>query len=305
MTNDIRKIFEYENLEINASERLNTLNILVDGKPYLLSEMGSGFAQFVISLGNAAIQDPSWILLDEPELNLHPTLQMDFMTALGSYASRGVIFATHSIGLSRAVADRIYSFRLDDRGCSVRPFEATQNYAEFIGEMSFSSYMDMGYDRILLVEGVHDVKTVQQFLRMLKKDHQTVILPLGGDQLARGGVEAEISEITRLSSNVFALVDSERTSKKGKPIAVRVAFEKTCKKLGIDVCLTQRTAIENYFVQDAIKAVLGEEYIPLGPYERLQDAPKKWRKSLNWRIARHMTFDDIRDTDVGEFLSKL
>ena len=185
VTKNIKRIFEFEQLEINASESLKTLNIYVDGKPYLLTELGSGLAQFIVVLGNAAIKNPGLILIDEPELNLHPTLQIDFLTALASFSRRGIIFATHSIGLARSIAENIYSFQKSDKGCLVRPFEGTRNYAEFLGGMSFSAFKDMGFDRVLLVEGVNDVKTIQQFLRMLKKDHQTVILPLGGDQLAR------------------------------------------------------------------------------------------------------------------------
>src|SRR2546428_7327540 len=44
-----------------------------------------------------------------------------------------------------------------------------------VGEMSFSSFKEMGFDTILLVEGVTEVKAIQQFLRALKKDHQVVV----------------------------------------------------------------------------------------------------------------------------------
>ena len=305
VTKEIRQIFEFDRLEINASEALKTLHIYMNGKPYLLSEVGSGLAQFIIVFGNAAIKTPSLILIDEPELNLHPTLQMDFITALASFSTDGIIFATHSIGLSRAVAERIYSFQKEENATIVRPFEAVSNYAEFVGELSFSAFKDMGYDRILLVEGVNDVKTIQQFLRMVKKDHQTVILPLGGDQLAKGGVEAELAEFTRLSENVAALVDSERQKKDAKASKIRLAFEAVCKKLSIDICLTERRAIENYFTDSAIKSQFGPQYGSLKPYERLKGSAMPWGKADNWRIARNMSPDDIRNTDVGQFLSRI
>jgi energy-coupling factor transporter ATP-binding protein EcfA2 len=305
VTSDIRQIFDYDRLEINASQDNKTLAIYVDGKPYRLPEVGAGLNQFIIVLGNVAIRRPSIILIDEPELHLHPSLQIDFLTSLGSYAQDAVIYATHSVGLARSTADRIYSFQSGSGQSLVKPFEQTPNYAEFVGEMSFSAFREMGCDQILLVEGVHDVKTVQQFLRMLRKDHRIVTIPLGGDQLAKGGIEAELSELRRLSDRISALVDSERGSENAEPKTERKAFASACGELGINICVTQRRAIENYFSDQAIKTALGDSYRALGPYESLKELPNGWSKTDNWKIARQMSFADIDDLDVGEFLSNL
>jgi predicted ATPase len=305
ITADIRQIFEYESLEINASEQLKTLVSSINGKSYRLPELGAGLAQFIIVLGNAAIKKPSFILVDEPELHLHPSLQIDFLTSLASYAKSGIIFATHSIGLARTTSEDIYSFQKKEGRTIVRIFEQTPNYAEFIGELSFSAFKEMGCDCILLVEGVTDVKTIQQFLRKLKKDHRIVVLPLGGDQLAKGGVEQELAEIKRLTSNISALVDSERTAEGANAAKQRDAFAVTCSKLGFDVLLTNRRAIENYFSDEALKAEFGEKYKSLGHFEKLEECELPWNKKDNWKVARKMKLDEIKDTDVGKFLEKL
>jgi hypothetical protein len=112
----------------------------------------------------------------------------------------------------------------------------------------------MGCDRILLVEGVTDVKVVQQLLRLVGKEHSTVILPLGGDQLVTGGREMELQDLRRLSDNIFVLVDSERHGLGAPAAEGRLKFEETCKKIGFDMCLTERRAIENYFPDYAVKA---------------------------------------------------
>ena len=75
-------------------------------------------------LTNVAIKQPSFVLLDEPELNLHPSLQLDSLTILGAYTDEGVIFSTHSIGLARAAAERIYALRkLRDLESEMVPYE--------------------------------------------------------------------------------------------------------------------------------------------------------------------------------------
>ena len=106
--------------------------------------MGTGFAQFLMIFANLIGRKPSLILFDEPELNLHPALQADFVTTLRSFADDGVLFATHSVGLARAVAERIYSVRRVGTGRSeVHPWERTPRLAEFIGEMGLTAYQDL------------------------------------------------------------------------------------------------------------------------------------------------------------------
>jgi len=302
---EICHIFEFRNLEINASTSGRTLNLDIDNLPYKLHEMGAGLTQFIMVLSNVMVNKPAVILIDEPELNLHPALQIDFLTTLGSYASAAVVFATHSIGLARAATQRIFTFQRKAGRVTVAPFEQTPNYAEFLGEMSFSSFKEMGCDRVLLVEGVHDVLTAHQFLRKLNLDHKVVVLPLGGDSLARGGVDIELVEIGRLTDKISVLVDSERESEGGRPKKERAAFLNLCQRLKFDTCMTERRSIENYFSDQAVKAVHGEKYSALKPFERLRDSALPWGKGENWRIAREMSFEDIRNTDVGQFFLRL
>lgn len=177
----IEALFGYRRLEVQAAADDQTLQVTINGHPYKLHELGSGIAQFILVLANVAVTRPSFIMIDEPELSLHPSLQVDFLTSLASYAKSGTLFATHSIGLARAVAERIYSIRAIADGISqVSAYEATPDLAEFLGSLGFSSYQALGFNKVLLVEGVTEVQTIQQFLRRLGKDHKILLLPLGG-----------------------------------------------------------------------------------------------------------------------------
>src|SRR5262249_35860167 len=109
LTNTIRDIFGFDHLQVLTSSSCKTLKLLIDGNSYILPELGSGIAQFFIALANAAIKKPSFVLIDEPELNLHPSLQRAFIRCLASFAEEGVVFATHNLGLALTQADRTYS----------------------------------------------------------------------------------------------------------------------------------------------------------------------------------------------------
>ncbi len=306
LTQDIRRIFDFNQLEINASSDDQTLKYLVNGRSFSLSALGSGLAQFVLVLANAATKRPAFILIDEPELNLHPSLQLDFLTTLGSHASRGVLFATHSYGLARARAQSVYTLRYDpDAGSEVSMLESTPRLSELLGELGYSAYRELGFDKILLVEGVTEVLAVQQFLRMYGKDHKIVLLPLGGSSLINGSREQELNEIKRITPHIHSLIDSERTAS-GAPLAKsREEFVTVCNNLNIPCHVLERRATENYLTEAAVKSVMGNKYQALAPYESLKTLTPTWDKGDNWRIARAMKKDDLDGTDLGEFLASL
>jgi energy-coupling factor transporter ATP-binding protein EcfA2 len=305
VTSDIRRIFGFDELEINPTPGDQTLQIFIDGRPYKLDEVGAGIAQFIIVLVNAAIRRPSFILIDEPELNLHPSLQLDFLTTLASYATEGIIFSTHNYGLARSVGDLVYGTRRIAQGESeVYAIETMPRLSEFLGEMSFSGYRELGFEKVLLVEGPTDVRTIQQFLRMMNKDHKVVLLQLGGSSLINGVTELELQEIKRISTNVGALIDSERGAAGEALSADRRQFQERCVAADINCKVLTRRAIENYFTDAAVKAVKGANYRALRDYERLKDVSPAWSKAENWRIARNMSVADL-DADLRAFLEDL
>ena len=94
----------------------------------------------------------------------------------------------------------------------IRPYETKPELVELLGELSFSTYREFGFNKILLVEGPTEIKTVQQFLRKYQKDHEILLLSLGGSSLINASREHELREMHRVSPNVCALIDSERDS---------------------------------------------------------------------------------------------
>jgi ABC-type cobalamin/Fe3+-siderophores transport system ATPase subunit len=298
----IKDIFQFDSLSIEASNDQQSLHVIVNDKPYKDNELGSGLTQFILVIVNAAMKKPKFILIDEPELNLHPRLQMTFLTTLASYAE-GLWFATHSIGLARSSADRVYSVqKVSDGDSIIRLLERTPRLAEFLGEMSFSNYSELGFEKILLVEGKTEVKVFQQLLRTLRKDHRVVILPMRGDDRPD---EAELGEIERISTNVFAIIDSERDYQGAPLCQKRKEFLDRCAAKGITAMATQRRATENYFPDNIIKTVFGANYRELGPYERSRDVGQFWGKKQNWRLAAQWPLDQVKATDLGEFLDRL
>jgi hypothetical protein len=66
-----------------------------------------------------------------------------------------------------------------------------------------------------------------------------------------------------------------------------------------------RGAIENYFPDAVIKREFGTQYQALEAYKKLEDVNPHRGKSQNCKIAAGMSFDDIKNTDLGQFLMQL
>lgn len=305
---DVKRLLGYDSLEINASSDNKTLDVIVNGHPFKLADLGAGVAELIITLSNALVRKPSFIFIDEPESHLHPSLQVDFLTTLAGYATNGIAFSTHSIGLARSVADRTYAITRQNEISSCAIFEKQAHLAELLGNLSYSGYYPAENGYILLVEGTTEVKTFQVLLRKLKKDHAFVILPLGGKSLIRENTDVEINEVVRIAggaNKVFAIIDSERQEKTADLDKEHKAFKLTCEKLGISLLITERRATENYFSDDAIKKSLGVNFSSLAEYGLLKDSKNGWSKTDNWRIAANETDEFFLSHDLGVFIAGL
>ena len=151
------------------------------------------------------------------------------------------------------------------------------------------------------------MRTFRTLLRKLGIDTDVLIVPLGGSSLIGANRDSEMSEFQRVGAEVFVLIDSERSSEDEPLTKERGGFKDTCLKLfGAErVFLTERRATENYLSDRAIKIVKSEKYRALARYEKLDSVDPVWAKNENWRIADEMSFDEIKDTDLGRFLAQI
>lgn len=304
----VRDLLGWETIAISKSSDGSHLFISNKNGRFALAELGTGVSELIVCVITAAVKRPSWIFIDEPESHLHPALQLKFMAALEQLASCGVVFTTHSIGLARSAADSILIMQQEANGKSeLRPFEAAKNYSELLGELQFSQFHELGFEKILLCEGVTEVKTLRQFLRLWNLDSSVLLVPLGGDALIDPSRVDELSEFIRFGVKIFVLVDSERVSAK-KAQSRRTKFIELSEKLfGVGHAIqTERRALENYFPKVAIQAAMRSvTYRELDCYEDSRNVVPFWGKNNNWRVAAQMTRADISQTDIGRFLDDL
>lgn len=305
VVSELRNLFEFERLEINPNPEQNNLKINVNGSPYHLDEMGSGLTQFIVVLGNLAIRDPGFILIDEPELHLHPKLQVQFLSMIESFASQGVLFCTHSVGLARSASERIYAVTKDKDGSRIEPLTIRSAETAILEDLSYSTFSDVGVKKILLCEGQTDVRVLQHFLRLLKKDHEVAVHCLYGTTLIKSDSQAELAEFKRFNLPVYVLIDSEKPTPTASLEPHRIEFLKNCAALGFTPKALDRRALENYLRERAVKEVKSQKYRELAPFEKLAEVTPAWSKEENSKIAYRMDLGDIAGTDLLTFLEAI
>ena len=297
----VQKMMNLPNLTVTSSPERSTLLTEIGGRHGKLSDLGSGIAHVLITLANALIQEPSLIAIDEPETGLHPALQRSFIEALGEVAPYGVLYTTHSMGLARTEADRCFTVHRIGDDSKVRLYEKTGHLAEVLGSMGIAAFQELAYTRLLLVEGLTEVRVFKQFLARYGLERDTVVFSLGGSTLINGKVAEELLEVQRICPDVRAIVDSERAQPDSVLTKDRSGFATVCGGLKIPCLVTDRRATDNYFTQAAIDSAFGQgAYSCLEAHEALKG---RWGKSDNWRIAAHMTKDELDQTDIGRFLA--
>lgn len=301
----VGKVFGIGDLNVNVASDRNSVHVVADGKPYQLQELGSGFSQFLLVMLNALRKTPAYILIDEPELNMHPSLQLDLLTTLRAAASEGVVFATHNLGLARQVSDQMYATFRRQGSCRVQPYSKHPNLAEFLGGLQFGAFELAGVEKVLLVEGRHEVLTLMELLRHYDKEHKVVLIPMGGSEWINKKSKHALAQVMRITPRVLALVDSERTAAGENPTTERRDFQRVCDRLGITCQILERAAIENYFPERAVKAALGQQFQALTEFQKLEQLNPRWGKSQNWEVARQVTRAELDGTDLGNFLAAL
>lgn len=303
---DIGKLFGYDDFRLEPGHDNKTLLATINGYSHPIEALGAGISEGIMMIANAAIQQPSWILVDEPELHLHAALQDKLLQVLAEYCTRGVMFTTHNVGLAYHVASSKYVVTQNAHGISsVREWESSRSLIETVAAMSFSSWKEVGYDQILLVEGSTEVPLFQNLLTLYGKGSHVFVWSLGGSSTIRSSdLEQLLTEFKRLGSKVSAIIDSERTDAGTIP-SERRHFATKCEQADIHCHLTEKRATENYLTASALSAALDRETAPLSDYEDFKTHPNKWPKNSNFRIGRLMSKEDWDATDIGRFLQAL
>jgi len=252
-------------------------------------------------------------LIEEPENHLHPELQRTMALRIQQLAEQYQVFvSTHS----PFIVDRsteIMCFRVQlnrSAGTEVSRVDTTSEFYAIISEIGARPSDLLQYDALILVEGPSDADIIREFLKLYSManrqdlQHRVLVLFCGGSALYREDNERMLEEL-KMNTKFWVLIDSDRENEMqefgGNNAEAKKRFKEVCNRLGVNLHVTDRREIENYFTEAAIKAVLGDHF-DLSNWNNYADLKKvvpQYKKNRHPKqIAAQLKIEDIKGTDL-------
>ncbi|CAG0938181.1 hypothetical protein BROC_00136 [Candidatus Brocadiaceae bacterium] len=284
---------------ISDSGNILRLKFSSPSKSWIPAEdCGLGLQELILILYYAIHPDYKIILVEEPENHLHPEMQKKLLYFLRNTIDKQFFITTHSnVFLDNALIDKVFFTQFDNE---IVVSDATSR-ASILDNLGYSVTDNLVSDLVILVEGPKDTPVIEEFLIKfgLYEKYTIKIWPLGGDIMD----QLDISVFAE-HYKLIGLIDNDPESG-----PIRKRFKENCDKYSIEVHKLEKYSIENYFTIRALKEVFGaqldEHFAEIRPDLKLEKQIGFNVKNKSHRLAKTMTIEEIRDTDLYEFFEKV
>lgn len=260
---EIKNFFpEIERLTSDRTEDdIATLNYQEYGKTLDVLYAGSGLKHFVDIFVKATLSQATLILIDEPEMGLHPNLQRELLAHFHQLSqTKGLQFflATHS-PVFLTDPDKASSFRIQSRRGKRKVFPISRESLHTIwGDLGLRPGDLLQNDLVLLVEGQDDVIFFEHIINTLYREEFKNVA-IGIVQYGGSGAEAIIDNKIKVSNIVpgwtYRLWIRDRdASPSERPHKNATKFINALKRDGEHYHILRKREIEFYFPEDALVA---------------------------------------------------
>ncbi len=261
---------------------------------------GLGLTDVLIIVTVLNVFDNKVVLIEEPENHLHADFQKRLLSYLTTIKSKQFFVSTHSsVFLNTDIINKIFYCQ---NNTEIAITDQTTK-SQIINALGYSITENLVADIIILLEGPTDIPVVKEMLKWvgIGSHHNIKYWPLGGDIMS----SLDLSVFAE-RNNIFALIDSDPGSR-----SQRTKFLRNCKEHQIYCMKLKRYSIENYFNLEALRKIFPEqipkrvkEILPLESVD-VQIGFKSKNKSIkskNYQIVREMELENIKGTDLENFL---
>jgi predicted ATP-dependent endonuclease of OLD family len=301
-------------------------NLLDRGKHVPALEGSDGQAQFLLLIVKIRILEPgSVVLIEEPDVNMHPGMQKQFLNYLKLLASADggshqFLVVTHSPYLMDFAAEEsdvelFRVFKNKSGHTEIAPVKNERQNWDLLRDLGHSPADVLQPNGIIWVEGPSDVVYVSSWLEKL--DHSLIrgrdyeVIPYGGGNIAHVGVNIwrsqktpdKIINLFDLNENFAFVVDGDRPPKSGKgkksldELLKSFAQKQAQKHKVIENC----RELGKYFwkVDDCIEACLRNSFIPKHhkPERAIEhrEEIKPLSKAKFKRLLKHRALQKLND----------
>lgn len=319
---------EIENLDSDRTEQdIDTLTYKEYGKKLDILYSGTGLKHFLDILVKTTLSNANLVLLDEPELGLHPVLQRRFMDYLHKISVRkGVqIFASTHSPVILNYGDRFTIYRILN-------YQGERSIVKVNSDALETVFSDLGikpsdifnHDICLMVEGQSEIIFFEHVIRKLyRKQFENVaigIIQYSGDNVM--GIindTIDISNIVSSQKYTYWLHDRD-TRPVDQPSQNAIRLKQKLSKSKIKCKILNKREIEYYYPAAVHRAAQQEDELKItesmnilfGDQEnKFKDAASHYRvrvpqgKLLKKLLEENLKYKNQLDNEIKNIIKKL
>jgi predicted ATPase len=238
-----------------TEDREKILVTFENQEPKDISTLGTGIEQLlIIAVAALGFEDEKIILIEEPELNLHPRVQKRMIQFLHDNSNNQFVITTHSAAILDAVECDILHVTHDGEKSAVKYIELDKQKFDAVTDLGYHASDLVQSNFVIWVEGPSDRIYLKRWIEIedesLIIDIHYSILFYGGRLLSHLSSDDESVDnfinILTINRNAAMLMDSDYKNDNDEINETKLRIKKEFAKNNQFCWVTQGREIENY-----------------------------------------------------------